>query len=70
MNNPVSGYVRAFFGVHLDALRAAWREQDRGASAVELAVITAMILVVAVVLLVAIQHFVRGAANQIKGTTP
>jgi hypothetical protein len=25
---------------------------------------------VAVVLLVAIQHFVRGAAKQIKGTTP
>ncbi len=54
----------------LAALRVAWREQDRGASAVELAVITAMILVVAVVLLVAIQHFVRGAAKQIKGTTP
>ena len=70
MNNPVSGYVRAFLGVHLAALRAARREQDRGASAVELAVITAMILVVAVVLLVAIQHFVRGAAKQIKGTTP
>ena len=70
MNNPVSGYVRAFLGVHVVALRAAWRERDRGASAVELAVITAMILVVAVVLLVAIQHFVRGAANQIKGTTP
>jgi Flp pilus assembly pilin Flp len=70
MNNPVSSYVRAFLGVHLAALRTAWREQDRGASAVELAVITAMILVVAVVLLVAIQHFVRGAANQIKGTTP
>jgi Flp pilus assembly pilin Flp len=70
MNNPVSGYVRAFLGVHLAALHAAWREQDRGASAVELAVITAMILVVAVVLLVAIQHFVRGAAKQIKGTTP
>ena len=34
MNNPVSGYVRAFLGVHLAALRAAWREQDRGASAV------------------------------------
>jgi Flp pilus assembly pilin Flp len=70
MNNQVSGYVRALFGARLAALRTAWRDQDRGASAVELAVITAMILVVAVVLLVAIQHFVRGAANQIKGTTP
>lgn len=70
MNNPVSSYLRACLGAHLAALRTAWRDQDRGASAVELAVITAMILVVAVVLLVAIQHFVRGAANQIKGTTP
>ena len=70
MNSPVASYLRAFLGVHVATLRAAWREQDRGASAVELAVITAMILVVAVVLLVAIQHFVRGAANQIKGTTP
>ena len=49
--------------------RRGWRAQ-RGSISVELAVITAMILVVAVVLLVAIQHFVRGAANQIKGTTP
>ena len=70
MNSPVASYLRALLGVHLAALRVAWREQDRGASAVELAVITAMILVVAVVLLVAIQHFVRGAAKQIKGTTP
>ena len=70
MNSPVTSYLRAFLGVHVVALRVAWREQDRGASAVELAVITAMILVVAVVLLVAIQHFVRGAAKQIKGTTP
>jgi len=70
LNNPVSAFVSAFLGVHLARLRAAWRQSDRGASAVELAVITAMILVVAVVLLLAIQHFVRGATKQIRGTTP
>jgi hypothetical protein len=69
MNDSVP-YLRAFLGLHMAALRAAWRESDRGASAVELAVITAMILVVAVVLLLAIQHFVRGAANKIRSTTP
>ena len=70
MNSPVANYLRAFLGVHLMALRAAWREQEHGASAVELAVITAMILAVAVVLLAVITHFVKGAAKQIKSTTP
>jgi Flp pilus assembly pilin Flp len=70
MNSPVANYLRAFLGVHLVTLRAAWREQERGASAVELAVITAMILAVAVVLLAVITHFVKGAAKQIKSTTP
>ena len=70
MNSPVASYLRAFLGVHVATLRAAWRERDRGASAVELAVITAMILAVAVILLAVITHFVKGAANQIKSTTP
>ena len=70
MNSPVASYLRAFLGVHVVALRAAWRERDRGASAVELAVSTAMILAVAVILLAVITHFVKGAANQIKSTTP
>ena len=70
MNSPVASYLRALLGVHVVALRAARRERDRGASAVELAVITAMILAVAVILLAVITHFVKGAANQIKSTTP
>ena len=70
MNSPVASYLRAVLGVHLVTLRAAWRAKDRGASAVELAVITAMILTVAVILLAVITHFVKGAANQIKSTTP
>jgi Flp pilus assembly pilin Flp len=70
MNSPIAGYLRAFLGIHLVALRGAWRDKDRGASAVELAVITAMILAVAVILLAVITHFVKGAATQIKSTTP
>ena len=70
MNSPLASYLRAYLGVHLVTLRAAWRAKDRGASAVELAVITAMILTVAVILLAVITHFVKGAANQIKSTTP
>ena len=70
MNSPLASYLRAFLGVRLVTLRAAWRAKDRGASAVELAVITAMILTVAVILLEVITHFVKGAANQIKSTTP
>ena len=70
MNSPVATYLRAILGVHLVALRTAWRDRDRGASAVELAVITAMILAVAVILLAVITHFVKGAAKQIQSTTP
>jgi Flp pilus assembly pilin Flp len=70
MNSPVATYLRAFLGVHLVALRTAWRDHDRGASAVELAVITAMILAVAVILLAVITRFVKGAAKQIQSTTP
>ena len=70
MNSPVATYLRAFLGVHLVALRTAWRDHDRGASAVELAVITAMILAVAIILLAVITRFVKGAAKQIQNTTP
>ena len=48
-----------------NAWGARWRRAERGSISVELAV-----LAPGLVLLVAIQHFVRGAAKQIKGTTP
>jgi Flp pilus assembly pilin Flp len=49
------------------ALRAAWRDSDRGASAVELAVITAIILAVALFLLLVIKRFVHTEAGKIHG---
>ncbi len=70
MNSPMASYLRAFLGMHLVALRGAWRDKDRGASAVGLAVITAVVLAVAVILLAVITHFVKGAAEQVQSTTP
>jgi hypothetical protein len=65
--NPVIDYVRALLGSHTAALRAAWRQSDRGASAVELAVITAIILAVALFLLLVIKRFVHTEAGKIHG---
>ncbi len=65
--NPVLGYARALLGAHAAALRTAWRAADRGASAVELAIITALILVVALFLLGVITRFVHTEAHQIHG---
>ena len=60
-------YARALLGTHVAALRTAWRDGDRGASAVELAVITAIILAVALFLLLVIKRFVHTEAGKIHG---
>lgn len=65
--STVWGLSRTFLSDHLERLRSAAREQDRGASAVELAVITAVILGIAIALLVVIGNFVTGESNQIHG---
>jgi Flp pilus assembly pilin Flp len=54
-------------GVHLAALRRARQHGERGASAVELAIITAMILGIALVLLIVIKKFVLKESSQIHG---
>jgi Flp pilus assembly protein TadG len=59
LHHPVLLYVRALLGGHVAALRAAWQDGDRGASAVELAIITAIILGLAVALLAVITRFVH-----------
>jgi Flp pilus assembly protein TadG len=64
-NYLAGGYLRAWLGTHLAALRAAWRDSDRGASAVELAVITAIILAAAVFLALLISRFVHREASKI-----
>jgi len=67
VNPPFLSYARALLGVHLAALRTAWRAGDRGASAVELAIITAMILGIALALLLVIKKFVHKESTQIHG---
>jgi Flp pilus assembly pilin Flp len=61
-------YARALLGEHRAALRAAWQDKDRGASAVELAVITAIILGIAVALLAIIGAFVGKEQSKIQST--
>ncbi|MGH3251920.1 MAG: hypothetical protein ACRDOI_37710 [Trebonia sp.] len=62
-------YARASLGTHLARLRASVRDGDRGASAVELAFITAGLLIVAGVIYVAIHSFVQKQSNTITGNT-
>jgi hypothetical protein len=57
--------VRAFLGAHAARLRRAVREKDRGASAIELAIITAVLVGLAVVILAIIYKFANTQANTI-----
>lgn len=66
LGDPAVVYLRAFLGVHMTALRTAWRDSDRGASAVELAIISAVILIIAAVVLAAVKFFVTKESNKIK----
>jgi Flp pilus assembly protein TadG len=57
--------VRAFLGAHAARLRSAMREKDRGASAIELAIITAVLVGLAVIILAIIYKFADAQANTI-----
>jgi hypothetical protein len=60
-------YMRASFGTRVARLQVALRDKDRGASAVELAVITAVILGIAIALLLVIKTFVTTESATIHG---
>jgi|CZLB01.1.fsa_nt_gi hypothetical protein len=66
LNGPLT-YLRASLGMSVARLRVALRDKDRGASAVELAVITAVVLGIAIALLVVIQNFVTNESGKITG---
>jgi hypothetical protein len=66
LGDPVLVYLRAFWGVHAAALRSAWRDKDRGASAVELAIISAVILLIAAIVLAAVRFFVNKESKAIR----
>jgi len=61
----LANWFRSSLGVRTARLRTALREGDRGASAVELAVITAVILGIAITLLLVITNFVTNRGTQI-----
>ena len=68
--NPIMtsyAYMRTILDSRLARLREAQATQDRGASAVELAIITAVILVIAGIILAAIKTFVTNQSGQING---
>ncbi len=60
-------YLKALLGTRMARLHVALRDQDRGASAVELAIITAVILVIAGIILAAINTFVTTQSGKING---
>jgi len=60
-----AGYLRVFLAGHIARLRGALRDQDRGASAIELAIITAVLVGLAVLILTIIYNFAQGQANTI-----
>lgn len=66
--NAALSYLRASLGTRVARLGVALRDKDRGASAVELAIITAVILVIAGIILAAINTFVTTQSNKINGT--
>lgn len=67
--NRYLGYLRAAYGMHMARMRAALRDGDRGASAVELAFITAGLLIVAGLIYAAIHTFVTNQSTNITGNT-
>jgi len=61
-------YLRGFLRAHAARLRAALAAGDRGASAVELAVITAVLVGLAVAILVIVVNFANKQGTAITNT--
>jgi hypothetical protein len=70
MGNPLTSaqaeYVRALLGYRVGKFQAARQQQDAGASAIELAIITAVIVAAAVVVLVIVNTIIRNRATEIQ----
>jgi len=58
-------YVRAFAGARIARLNDARKRRDLGASAIELAIITAILVGLAIAVLVIINTIVTNRANEI-----
>jgi hypothetical protein len=62
---PEFAYVRALAGTRIARLSDARKRQDMGASAIELAIITAILVGLAATVLVIIYNIVNSRASQI-----
>jgi multisubunit Na+/H+ antiporter MnhC subunit len=65
VSNPLVDYARALIGVHIDRLKDAQQRRDTGASAIELAIITAILVGLAVAVLVIVNTIVTNRKNEI-----
>jgi multisubunit Na+/H+ antiporter MnhC subunit len=63
---PQFDYVRAFIAAHAARLRAARQRKDAGASAMELAIITAIVVAFAIFVLLAVKTVIDQRSGQIK----
>lgn len=63
---PAAAWLRAVLGMHSARLRAALAERDRGASAIELAIITAVLVGLAAAILLIIVNFAHKQGDNIQ----
>ncbi len=70
LHSPAGLYARSLLGVHISRLRLHLRDGERGASAVELAIITGALVAVAAVIIGIIYAVVGTANNKIQTTIP
>lgn len=63
-------YLKAFLGAHAQRLREARTEGDRGATAIELAIITGVLVLLAVGVLYFVINEVNAGKQNIQTTIP
>lgn len=65
-NSSMAVYVNALLSLRARRLREAVNDRDAGASAIELAIITAILVGLAVVVLLVVKNVVTTRSNQIQ----
>jgi Flp pilus assembly pilin Flp len=68
--NPAGTYLRSFLAAHAGRMRRAWADGERGASAIELAIITGVLVLLAIGILTVIITQVNNGNNRIQTTIP
>jgi uncharacterized membrane protein affecting hemolysin expression len=63
--DPVFGYLRVLARTHVARLAEARRQRDAGASAIELAIITAVLVILAVAIGIVISNVVKNKCSTI-----